>query len=500
MADKADRAWRNVKGLLTKEERRAYYDYAAQARDRWISRHGYYHRELTRLIKFSVPEGRSVLEIGCGTGDLLGTLNPSRGVGLDFSPEMIKRAREKYPALTFVEGDAEDLRLDETFDFIVLSDVVGDLTDIWQAFRELRKVVRPDSRVIVTYYNFIWEPLVKLWEKLGLKMPQFYQNWIGREDLANFLDLNGFQVVRSCNRLLLPIGIPILAGLCNRLVAKLPLIRHLCLVDFLVARPTPAAFTETPNTLSVSVIIPTRNEAGNVRGAVEETPVMGSHTELIFVDGDSTDGTVDEIEKYIDKYKGEKDISLIHQVPRGSKEAHTGKMLKLGKGDAVRKGFDAARGDILMILDSDLTVPPADLPKFYAAMAEGRGEFVNGTRLVYQMEKQAMRFLNMVANKVFSVIFTWLLEQRLKDTLCGTKVLFKRDYEAIKANRAYFGDFDPFGDFDLLFGGAKLNLRICEVPIRYRARTYGDIKIERWSHGVLLLRMCLIALRKLKLT
>jgi glycosyltransferase involved in cell wall biosynthesis len=226
---------------------------------------------------------------------------------------------------------------------------------------------------------------------------------------------------------------------------------------------------------------------------------MGSHTELIFVDGDSTDGTVEKIEELIEKHRGKKDIKLIHQVPRGSDEAHTGKMLKLGKGDAVRKGFDAASGDILMILDSDLTVPPSELPKFYRAMAEGRGEFINGTRLVYDMEAGAMRFLNMLANHAFSILFTWLLEQRIKDTLCGTKVLSKSDYESIRANRAYFGDFDPFGDFDLLFGAALLNLKIVEVPIRYRARTYGDIKIERWKHGLLLLRMSWIAAKKLKL-
>lgn len=166
----------------------------------------------------------------------------------------------------------------------------------------------------------------------------------------------------------------------------------------------------------------------------------------------------------------------------------------------MRKGFAAAQNDILMILDSDLTVPPEDLPKFYQALTEGRGEFINGTRLVYPMEKQAMRTLNIMGNKVFSWIFTWLLGQRIKDTLCGTKVLFREDYLRIAAGRSYFGDFDPFGDFDLLFGAAKLNLKIVEVPIRYRARVYGDIKIDRFRHGWLLLKMCIVALRKLKLS
>jgi glycosyltransferase involved in cell wall biosynthesis len=170
-----------------------------------------------------------------------------------------------------------------------------------------------------------------------------------------------------------------------------------------------------------------------------------------------------------------------------------------GKGDAVRKGFAAATGDVLFILDADLTVPPEDLPKFYAAIAEDRGEFINGTRLVYPMEQEAMRFLNMLGNRFFSVAFTYLLGRPIKDTLCGTKVLRKSHYDRIAAGREYFGDFDPFGDFDLLFGAAKTGMKLIEVPVRYRARTYGDTKISRFRHGLLLLRMTALAFRKFKL-
>jgi hypothetical protein len=151
-----------------------------------------------------------------------------------------------------------------------------------------------------------------------------------------------------------------------------------------------------------------------------------------------------------------------------------------------------------MILDADLTVAPEDLPKFYNALVENHGEFVNGSRLVYPMEKQAMRFLNLLGNKFFSMMFTYLLDQKFKDTLCGTKVLYRSDYEKLAANRAYFGEFDPFGDFDLIFGAAKQNLKIVEMPIRYAERTYGDTNIHRWRHGLLLLKMVGVAARRLK--
>jgi len=211
---------------------------------------------------------------------------------------------------------------------------------------------------------------------------------------------------------------------------------------------------------------------------------MGAGTELIFVEGNSTDHTWAEIQRVAAEHP-ERGIRILQQTGRG-------------KGDAVRAGFAVATGDILMILDADLTMPPEELPKFYEAIASGQAEFANGVRLVYPMDEKAMQFLNLCANKTFGLIFTWLLGQPLKDTLCGTKVLSRAHYSRVAANRAYFGDFDPFGDFDLLFGAAKLNLKIADVPIRYKERTYGTTNIQRWKHGWLLLRMVLFAARKLK--
>jgi len=255
------------------------------------------------------------------------------------------------------------------------------------------------------------------------------------------------------------------------------------MVNLVIARRS--AQPKSDSDLSVSVIVPCRNERGNIEDAVKRIPNMGRETEIIFVDGNSTDGTVDEIETQIKK-RPERKIRLIRQG--------AGR----GKGDAVRKGFAAAAGDVFVIQDADLTAPPEDLPKFFAALRDGKGEYINGSRLVYPMEKQAMRFLNLLANKFFGSLFTWLLGQRFRDTLCGTKMIRKSDYEIIAANRSYFGDFDPFGDFDLIFGAVKQNLKVIEVPVRYRARTYGETNISRFRHGWLLLKMSWIAFKKIK--
>lgn len=474
----------NTPPTLTNPEAIArHFDMLAPERDRWKRRNRYYHQSIENLCRFHIPPGSTVLEIGSGTGDLLHALAPSRGVGVDISPAMVEIASRKYPHLEFRVGNAEDLSLAEKFDYVVLSDVIGYIPDVQKAFAELRKVTHARTRIVVTYFNYLWEPLLRLGERLGAKMPQPRQNWLSLPDIENLLALADYECIRKEYKLLLPKRIPILSALCNRILANFPVLWKMSLVQLLIARETGIARRE--DEFACTVVIPCRNERGNIEDAVRRTPAMGRHTEIIFVEGNSSDGTEEEVRRVIAAHP-EKDIRL---VPQGSGR---------GKGDAVRKGFAAATGDVLMILDADLTVPPEDLPKFFRALVSGKGDFINGSRLVYPMEDRAMRFLNTLGNKFFSRAFTYLLEQRFKDTLCGTKALFRGDYERIAAGRRYFGEFDPFGDFDLIFGAAKLDLKIVEIPIRYRERTYGTTQISRFRHGWLLLKMCVVAMRKIK--
>jgi SAM-dependent methyltransferase len=461
----------------------ALLDGLAGVRDRFRRRNRYYHAQVERLARFYIPEGARVLEIGCSTGDLLAALRPSRGLGLDISPKHVEIARSKHPGLEFRVGDVEHIDLAETFDFVVLSDTIGLLDDIWAALRGLRAVMTPSSRLLLTCHNFLWEPLLRAADALGQKLPVPELNWLGMADVANLLTLNGFEVVHQGTSTLLPKGIPVVSELANRLLARAPGLQHLAVIQYFVARPLWPYERRSPP-MTCSVVVPCRNERGNIAEIFERVPELGAGTELIFVDGSSEDGTVEEIERRLKDRPGAK---LVHQG------------LGRGKADAVRKGFAAANGEVLMILDADLSVPPEDLPKFYEALAEGRGEFINGSRMVYPMETGAMRLLNILGNKFFSTSFTLLLGMPVKDTLCGTKVLRREAYQRIAAGRSFFGDFDPFGDFDLLFGAAKCGLKLVEVPVRYRARSYGDTKIDRFRHGWLLLRMTALAFRKFQL-
>jgi len=459
-------------------------DRLASQRDIFQKRNSYYYDDLIKFFVYNIPDDSSILEIGCGTGEVLARLKPSRGVGIDISSEMVNLARQKFSRLTFINMDAEDMKLEEKFDYIVISDTIGYFSDIQKVFNELKKVSKPTTRIIITYHNFLWSPLLRLAELIGLKMPQKRLNWLNREDIVNLLKLEGFDIIKTGNRLLLPFKVPFFSVLINKYLAQLPLINHLCLVGCIISRPEPEA-AAADQLLSVSIVIPARNEKANIENAIKRTPLMGASSEIIFIEGESSDGTYEEIVRVANAYQGRCNIKYAKQEGKG-------------KGDAVRKGFAMAKGDVLMILDADLTVPPEDLPKFYQAIACGRGEYINGSRLVYPMEKQAMRILNMIGNKFFSIMFSWLLGQRLKDTLCGTKVISRVNYQKLAANRKYFGEFDPFGDFDLIFGSAKMNLKIVEVPIKYRARQYGETNISRFKHGWLLIKMVVFAMNKIK--
>ncbi len=471
----------NAKDKYTRE-RRLHWDSVAREIGGAATWGRYYHHRVEEVYRSIVFPGLRVIEIGCGHGDLLAALEPSFGVGVDLSGEMVRSAKTRHPDLSFMEADAHELTLKEQFDVIILSDLVNDLWDVQTVFLNLAPLANRNTRVIINLYSRVWELPLAATEKLELARPTLNQNWLHVEDLSDLLELADFQAIRHWTEILCPLDIPLFAPLCNRFLVKLWPFSLAALSSFMVARYV-GSVPETEKPV-VSVIVPARNEAGNIPEIMQRVPEMGGGTELVFVEGHSKDNTYAAIESTVSENPHRR-CKLLRQTGEG-------------KGDAVRLGFEKAEGEILMILDADLTVPPEDLPRFYDALVSGKGEFINGVRLVYPMEDQAMRYLNLVGNRFFSLGFSFLLGQHVKDTLCGTKVLRKDQYEIIAKNRSFFGKLDPFGDFDLILGAARLNLRILDLPIRYRERVYGDTNIRRWKHGLLLLKMAVVAALRLK--
>ena len=491
---------------------REFHRTAAQAPPHPAAR-DFLQRDLIESLARLVPADAAVLEVGCGEGDLLAGLPTRRRMGIDYLPEVVARARARHPDIAFEVGDATtalqgqglagagadavalgtpgppggSARMGWAWDAVVCDRLCHSVLDVKALLTGLKRQLAPGGRIYMTVFNYLWELPVRLAEMAGWKNPAPTANWLSDSDLRNLFDITGLEMVRYEDRLMLPLEVPGVTAALNRYLVRAPAMNHVSLYRIYVLRERKEVAASVPARASVTVVVPTRNEAGNVAAAIARTPVMGSGTELIFVEGHSSDDTWAEIQRALRVYDGPLKLRAFQQ---------TGK----GKGDAVRLGFAHASGDVLMILDADLTVPPEDLPSFFDALVGGHADFVQGTRLVYPMEPGAMRFFNKLGNVAFSQLFTYLLQQPIKDTLCGTKVLWRRDYERLAAARSYFGDFDPFGDFDLIFGAARLNLKIAEIPVRYRDRTYGTTNIQRWKHGWLLLRMVLFAARKLKFT
>jgi ubiquinone/menaquinone biosynthesis C-methylase UbiE len=459
---------------------RAFFDDFANRVDDWHVRRRGYHAAVRDIARFYVPKGASVLEIGCGTGDLLAALEPSTGVGVDLSPAMVRRAAARHPQFTFHHMTAERLTLPgQTFDYIILSDLLGYLYDIRAVFERVAALSHPGTRVVINWNSRLWQPVIHLLEWLGWKARLPYLNWTTVDDIRNLLCSVGLEPVRSRGHIIMPVTRSRLTKWMNRFVLRLPVFRQLAWTNWIVARPS--RFTRAA--ASVTVVCPCRNEAGNIESVVRRLPALGFHTELIFVEGHSRDETLAECRRVAALYP-DHDIKVMVQPGKG-------------KGDAVRTGFAHARGDLLMILDADLSVAPEDLGQFYDVMVAGVADFAMGSRLVYAMDAKAMRFLNILGNRFFALLLGGLVGQPIKDPLCGTKVIWRRDYERLAAGRHYFGDFDPFGDFDLILGAAKLNLRIVELPVRYRERTYGTTNINRFRDGWLLLKMSAVAARRL---
>lgn len=456
--------------------------------DYWLSKNSYYHVFNATFYKFVVPKNSKVLHIGCRNGFLLNALSVKLGVGIEFDEQFLLEAREKHPDFNFFSDltSLENSELNQKFDYIIISNVIMETDDIQIFLQDIKKFCDSHTRLVLDWYSTLWEPILNITQKLGLRRPTDIKNWVSVYDVSNFLYLSGFDIVTSGKQILFPKYIPVISWMLNNFFALIPGIRSLCLENWVIARPILNLNQESySKNYSVSIIIPCRNEMGNIEAAVKRCPTLGKFTEIIFIEGHSKDNTYEEIERVANLYP-EKNIKYSRQDG-------------IGKGDAVRKGFAMTSCDILMIQDADLTAPPEELPKFFDAIASGKGEFINGSRLVYGMENNAMRFLNLIANYGFAVLFSWTLGQRVKDTLCGTKVLFKKDYDLIASNRDFFGDFDPFGDFDLLFGAAKLSRKIVDMPVKYKSRTYGTSQISRFSAGVLLLRMNILAIKKFKL-
>jgi SAM-dependent methyltransferase len=465
---------------------KAYFNQAAATRIHYRKRRSYYWDSITDYCNFFIDDQSSILEIGCGTGELLNRFPSQDKTGIDFSERMIEEARKQFPSIRFICSPAENIQTDRKFDVVVLSNIIGYLMDIQAVLEEVRKVCHHETKIMITTYNYLWEPLIKFAEWIRIKKKGPKQSWISKKDLSNLLFLSGFETYRQTSSLIFPLYIPVISGILNRFISRLPLFNFFALNQYTFAKPLVLMNEkELSINYSTSVIIPARNESGNIETILQRIPDFGSHIEIIFIEGHSVDNTWEVISRTKERFRNSHDIKILRQPGKG-------------KADAIAAGLKVAKGDIIILLDADLTTPPEQLPRFYDALVRNKGGFINGSRLLYPVDNRSMRFINQLGNRLFGQAFSWLFEQPIKDTLCGTKAMYRKDYEKLAEYRTCWGHLDPFGDYELLFGAFKLNLKIIDMPVRYQERTYGVSNISRFKHGFLLFRMWWIALFKIK--
>ncbi len=453
-------------------------------RKKWIKKNKYYYKQISKILQFIVEPNRRVLLLKSDLGDFLKDVKPVYGLGMDYTEELSRLAKQKFPKLDFRQANFEDLKdIKERFDYILIVNLLDDIFDVQNLFKQVHEIADDRTRIVILNHSSLWHPVLRIAERLRLKMKQPHLNWLSLDDIENLLYLSDFEAVKEERHILIPKYIPLISSFSNKFLAKIPLIRKLCFIQSVVARKVQQK--KNPKDYSCSIIIPCKNEKGNIEGAVKRIPQMGKWTEIIFGDDKSTDGTPDEVKSMIKKYP-EKKIKLVNSPG-------------ICKSKNVFTCYENAAGDILMILDADLTVVPEELPKFFNAIIEGKGDFINGSRMVYPMEDEAMRAMNIMGNKVFSMIFSYLLGTKVKDTLCGTKVFFREDYLRMKKFFYTWGTEDRWGDYELLFSASKINMKIVDMPVHYVERTYGETKMnKRIKNGFFMLKMCFTGSRKLK--
>jgi SAM-dependent methyltransferase len=446
----------------------------AQNQPKYKNLNKFYAQYLKRWLTSVLPEGKRVLEIGCGNGDTLNAVNPLYGVGLDLSKDFITECEKKYDKkYKFICEKFENYETEDKFDALLLISSLEYLYDIGKVFDKANHLLEDNGRIYISTGNPLWHGIFKMASFLGLRKPECEHLYITNQDLQNLLSLNGFETVYEEMALIVPKYIPIFGGILNWIIPKIPAIRLLCSAQLIVARKIPTEVRE----YSVSIVVPCHNEEGNIDKCIQEVVKVGTKTELIFVDDGSTDDTAEKVKN---SNREDIDIKLISYP------------VNKGKGYAVKQGFDSAVNDIVVVLDADLTTHPEDLSELYTAFSSGKAEFINCTRMIYPMESGAMKWKNYIGNKLFNILASHVMGQRVSDTLCGTKACFKKDYLYFTMLR------DPWGDYDFLFGAAQLRLSLLELPIHYREREAGLSKMNSFKHCINLIKMCFYGFAQIK--
>jgi len=434
----------------------------------------YYHKRIRKVFSFIIPPNKKILFFGSYDGKILASLRPKMGIGIEVERKIFKIAKKRHLKLKFLNISYDSYIPKEKFDYIILNSTLGQTTDMLRVLKNIFRACCPSTKILIYQHNYLWEGILNFAEKLSLKRKEGVQNWLSINDVKTYLEGANFQVTRIFRRTIFPLNFFGLGKVLNFIGALIPFFDFFKLDQFIIARPEPHLFPKSlPKSLTICITV--RNEKGNIEKIIKSIPKICNQQEILFVEGHSTDGTKEEILKIKKKYS-HKNVRVIGQPG-------------IGQGDAIRVGFKAAKGEIIIIYEGDNTADPKDLQYFYKAMKSGKYEFIEGSRFVYPINNQTMPIINQLGNTFFAKWFSFFLGHRTTDVLCGIKSILKRDFNLIYKRWGFLGFEDPFGDFELIYGATRMGLKFGEIPTRYYSRTYGETKTRPFTHGLYLLKM-----------
>lgn len=451
--------------IPNKEEVRNHFEAIAVEYDYWKKRNNYYYSLLKGFFKKHIPAGSSVVEFGCATGDILASCQPKRGLGIDLSEAFVELARKKHPQYQFIAADAEKFSGEEKFDFCIMSDLLDHVSDIPAVIERAHEILKPGGKLIISTINPLWNPVFGVLERLHMKMPEGPHCFIPNRFIEFFCQMNGFKTTKGA-LIFIPVRIPLISPLLNKIMPRVPVILETCWVQTLVAQKLQGPQKKT----SCTILITVYNEEKNIEACIRRIPALNREYEILVVNDGSTDATASIVDKLQREFK---DLRMI------SFEQNKGKAI------AVEKGIEEARKDAVVILDADMAVAPEEIPLFLEPLDTNVADFVNGTRLVYDMEKKAMAQIRRIANYTLALMFSAVIKCRITDTLCGTKAFLKKNFMGIKISE------ERWGDLVLLCAASSKGLRIAEIPISYHTRIAGESKMRFFSDGALFMRYTL---------
>ena len=358
--------------------------------------------------------------------------------------------------------------INKKYQRIILTDVVENYDDVFALLNIVSNLLTIDGKLIISSINTKYLILSRTLEFLKLKDSNENTSYIHVKKIRNITSGVGLEYQKFYTKQLFPFSFFYVGNVINKIMEIISFQLNLGIKTYIIFRP--AIITNSKN--SKSIIIPAKNEEGNLVELVSRIPKF-ENTEIIFSYGKSKDNT----------------LKVMKQITQSNKlfKFKLVKQTKNGKANAVWEALNVVENDLIAILDADISVDPETLSDFFDIIEKNNADFVNGTRLIYDMEKNSMRFLNRIGNRFFQFFISKIIKEALTDSLCGTKVFKKSYLNDLYFWQNIFGKKDPFGDFDLIFAAAYSGQKIVEMPIVYRERKYGTTQIARFKDGFKLL-------------